>query len=78
MPPKKIFWALGSMCGRQTLRRPTVAAVSGIKSDTQKRSENSTVPQGSQGTGYASPMAALTAFMDKVYTLWTVGFPACH
>ena len=34
---------------------------SGIWSGTQKRAENSTVSQASQGTGFASPAAALTA-----------------
>lgn len=43
------------------MRRPAIAVVSCILRDAQKMAGNSTVSQGSQGTGYASPTAALTA-----------------
>lgn len=43
------------------MRRLDIAAVSDILRDAPNRAENSTVQQGGQGTGYASPMAAVTA-----------------
>ena len=46
----------GNSCEEQQYQR-----IADILSGTQKWVENSTVAQGCQGTGFASPVAALTA-----------------